>query len=164
MLDQKIQDAFNEQINAEFHSGYLYLSMAAYFESQNLRGMAHWMRIQGQEEHGHAMKFFDFIHERGGQVMLKRIEAPKVEWPSPLAAFEDAYEHERMITGRINKLVDLAAAQKDHASSVFLQWFVTEQVEEEASALEIVDRLKLGGEQPNFLFLLDRHLAQRGRE
>jgi len=162
MLSQKIQDAFNEQINAELYSSYLYLSMSAYFESQNLSGMAHWMGLQAKEEHEHAMKFFGFIHERGGQVILKQIDAPKVEWASPLAVFEEAYKHEQHVTSLINNLVELCGKEKDYPGSVFLNWFVTEQVEEEASALEIVEKLKIGGDQPNFLFMLDRQLAMRG--
>ena len=162
MLNTKIQDAFNAQLNSELHSSYLYLSMAAFFESHNLGGMAHWMKAQAQEEHGHAMKFFEFIHDRDGQVILKQIDAPKVEWASALAAFEDAYKHEQGITGRINKLVELCAAEKDYAGSVFLQWFVTEQVEEESTALGIVEKLKAGGDQPGFLLMFDRYLGQRG--
>lgn len=162
MMNQKIQDAFNKQINAELFSSYLYLSMAAYFESQNLKGMASWMRLQAQEENTHAMKFFDFIHERGGQVILTALDAPKVEWSSPLSAFEEAYKHECKISGMIDDLVNLAIREKDHASNAFLQWFVTEQVEEEASVLEIAEQFKLAGDQRGMLFMLDRELGRRG--
>jgi ferritin len=161
MFHQKIQDAFNHQINAELFSSYLYLSMSAYFESQGFKGMATWMRIQAQEEELHAMKFFDFINERGGRVVMTAIEAPKTEWSSPLEVFEDAYAHERKVTGLINGLVDLALAEKDHAAHVFLQWFVTEQVEEEASATEVIDGLKLAGDKGTALLMLDRELGQR---
>jgi ferritin len=161
MLDAKIQDAFNKQVNAELFSSYLYLSMAAHFESQGLKGMASWMRIQAQEEEMHAMKFFDFIHERGGKVILTQIDAPKTEWNSPLAVFEEVYEHECKVTGMINDLVDLASREKDHAANVFLQWFVTEQVEEEATAMEIVENLRLAGNQSTMLLMLDRELGQR---
>ena len=161
MLNPKIEEAFNRQLNAELFSSYLYLSMAAHFESQNLKGMANWMRIQAQEENAHAMKFFDFINERGGRVTLTQIDAPKVEWPSPLAAFQEAYQHECKISGLINGLVDLALSEKDHAANAFLQWFVTEQVEEEASVLEIAEKLKLAGDQGGILFMLDRELGQR---
>ena len=161
MLKPKIEGAFNEQINAELFSSYLYLSMAAYFESQNLKGMANWMRIQAQEEIAHAMKFFDFVNERGGKVVLTRIDAPKVEWPSPLAGFQEAHQHECKVSGLINGLVDLALSEKDHAANAFLQWFVTEQVEEEASVLEIAEKLKRTGDQGSMLFMLDRELGQR---
>ena len=161
MLNPKIEEAFNRQLNAELFSSYLYLSMAAYFESHNLKGMANWMRIQAQEENAHAMKFFDFINERGGKVVLTQIDAPKLEWPSPLAAFHEAHKHECKISELINGLVDLALSEKDHAGNAFLQWFVTEQVEEEASVLEIAEKLKLAGDQGGMLLMLDRELGQR---
>ncbi len=161
MIDPKMQDAFNQQLNAEFFSSYLYLSMSAYFESVNLKGMANWMRIQAQEENAHVMKFYDYIMERGGKVELGAVEGPQTEWSSPLNAFEDAYKHECYISSRINDLVDLSITLKDHASNAFLQWFVTEQVEEEASASEIVEKLKLAGEHRGALFMLDKELAQR---
>jgi len=161
MMDQKIQDAFNGQLNAELYSSYLYLSMAAYFQSQGLKGMAHWMQIQAQEENMHAMKFFDFINERGGRVSLTQIDAPKTEWSSPLNVFEDTYNHECKVTGLINELVDLALSEKDHAANTFLQWFVTEQVEEEATAQEIRDKLKLVSDNPVALFMIDQELGQR---
>ena len=161
MLNPKIEEAFNRQLNAELFSSYLYLSMAAYFESQNLKGMAHWMRIQVQEENLHGMKFFDFINERGGRVTLTEIAAPQVEWTSPVAAFQAAYEHECKVSGLINELADLALSEKDHAANAFLQWFITEQVEEEASVLEITEQLKLAGDQGSLLLMLDRELGQR---
>jgi len=163
-MNPKIEKAFNEQINAELFSSYLYLSMSAYFESIGFSGMAQWMRFQAQEENAHAMKFFDFINERGGRVTLAKIETPGAEWKSPLAAFEASYEHECKISGMINDLVDLAVAEKDHASNAFLQWFVTEQVEEESSVQAIVDRLKLVGDHPGMQFMLDRELGQRQGE
>jgi ferritin len=161
MLNPKIQDALNSQINAELYSSYLYLSMSAYFDSQNLAGMANWMRIQAQEELTHAMKFFDFVNERDGRVLLTQVESPKTEWTSPLDVFEDALAHERKVTGLINNLVDLSLGEKDHASNTFLQWFVTEQVEEEAAARTIVDKLKLIGDNPMPLYMLDGELGQR---
>ena len=161
MMNSKIQDAFNGQLNAELYSSYLYLSMAAYLDSENLAGMANWMRIQAQEELGHVAKFFDFINDRDGRVLLTAIEGPKTEWASPLDAFENTLEHERKVTGLINDLVDLSLAEKDHATNTFLQWFVTEQVEEESTAKTIVDNLKLIGENPMALYMLDRELAQR---
>lgn len=161
MLNPKIQEAFNRQLNAELHSSYLYLSMVAYFESENLAGMATWMRIQAQEELNHALKFFDFINDRDGRVTLTPVEGPKTEWESPLGAFQDAYAHECKITGLINQLVDLSIKESDHAANAFLQWFVTEQVEEEASAKSIVDKLKLAGDNPVALLMMDGELAQR---
>ncbi len=161
MLAQKIEEAFNEQVNWELYSGYLYLSMSAYFQSINLTGAASWMRVQTLEEGAHAMKFFDFINERGGRVTLGEIKTPPKEWESPLAAFEDAYEHEQFVTRRINELVDLCIEEKDHASNNFLQWFVSEQVEEEASVDEVVQKLKLAGGRGGGLFMIDRELGQR---
>ncbi len=161
MLNPKIEDAFNGQLNAELYSSYLYLSMSAYFESQNLAGMANWMRVQAQEELGHAMKFFDFINERGGRVTLTQLEAPKTQWAYPLDAFQDAYEHECKVTGLINGLVDLAIGEKDHAANTFLQWFVTEQVEEESSVQTVVDKLKMIGDSGGAVFMLDGELGQR---
>lgn len=161
MLNPKIEEALNRQINAELASAYLYLSMAAWFEAQNLRGMAHWMRVQSQEELAHALKIYDFVHDRNGRVRLAAVEAPKGEWDAPLAAFEDALAHERKITGLIGGLVNLAAAEKDHATAAFLQWFVTEQVEEEAAAQAIVDKLQVVGGHPMGLFAIDSQLAGR---
>jgi ferritin len=161
MLKPNVQEALNKQVNAELYSSYLYLSMSAYFDSQNLAGMANWMRIQAQEELTHAMKFFDFINERDGRVLLTQVEAPKTEWASPLDVFENALAHEQKVTGLINDLVDLSLGEKDHASNTFLQWFVTEQVEEEAAAKTIVDKLKLIGDNPVALYMLDGELGQR---
>ena len=161
MLKQRIEDALNKQHNAELYSGYLYLAMSAYFQSVNLSGFAAWMRVQAQEELVHAMKFYDFINERGGRVTLKAIECPPSAWDSPLAAFEGAYAHEQKVTGLINDLVDLARQERDHATEIFLQWFVSEQVEEEDSANEVVQKIKLMGDAPGGLFMLDRELGQR---
>jgi ferritin len=161
MLNSKIQDALNAQVNAEIYSSYLYLSMSTYFEANNLKGMTNWMQIQAQEELSHAMKFIDFINDRGGRVVLTAIEAPETNWDSPLAAFEQAYAHECKVTSMIGALVDLAIAESDHATNSVLQWFVTEQTEEEASAQEIVDKLKMLGDSGPGLFMLDGELAQR---
>jgi ferritin len=161
MLSSVVQDNMNQQINAEFYSAYLYLSMAAHFEGENLHGMAHWMQVQAKEEAGHAMKFFKYIVERGGRVRLTAIAAPPNTWDSPQAVFEAVYKHECHVTSLINKLVELAVAEKDHASGVFLQWFVNEQVEEEASASEILHQIKMLGDSKQGLFMLDRQLAQR---
>jgi ferritin len=156
-----MQDALNAQINAEVYSAYLYWSMSAYFESANLPGFANWMRVQAQEEMIHAMKFYDFVNDRGGRVMLTQIKAPASQWQSPLAAFEAAYKHEQTVTGRINKLVDLALREKDHAANAFLQWFVNEQVEEEASADAVIQKLKLTADAPGGLFMVDKEMGAR---
>jgi ferritin len=161
MLNAKVQDAFNQQINAELFSEYLYLSMAAHFEAESLKGMANWMRIQAGEEHTHAMKFYHFILDRGGKVVLAQIEAPKTVWNSPLEAFQDAYKHELKISGLINGLANLAIDEKDHAAHQFLEWFVNEQVEEEAAAQLIVDQLKLVGENGVAIYMIDQELSQR---
>lgn len=161
MIKKNIQKALNKQINAELYSAYLYLSMSAYFQSVNLAGFANWMRVQALEEMTHADKFYNFIVERGGRIELEAIEAPPKEWASPLAVFENAYKHEQKVTSMINDLVDLAIKEKDHASNIFLQWFVTEQVEEEASADEVVQKLKLAGDKGSGLFMLDGELSKR---
>jgi len=161
MLNSKIQDAFNSQINAELYSSYLYLSMSAHFESKNLGGMSNWMRLQAQEELQHAMKFYDFVNERGGRVVLTALEAPRTDWDSPLDVFQHTREHESDVTARINKLVDLAIAEKDHAANTFLQWFVTEQVEEESTVQTIVQKLKMVGDDGFGILMLDEELGQR---
>lgn len=161
MIPKSIEEAFNKQINAEMYSAYLYLAMAADFEDKNLMGFSNWMKVQAQEEMSHAMKFYDFINERGGRVKLQAIEGPPTEWDSPLAAFEDAYAHEQKVTSLINGLVKIAKDENDNASDIFLQWFVTEQVEEEASADEIVQQLKLMKDAPGGMFMLDREMKQR---
>ena len=161
MFSKKMEQAINKQINAEMYSAYLYLSMAAYFESISLQGFAKWMEAQTMEEMAHAKKFYNFVNERGGRVVLDAIEKPKTEWSSPLEAFEDAYKHEQYVTSLINDLVNLAIEEKDHATNNFLQWFVAEQVEEEASADAIVQKLKLVGEKGNGIFMIDRELGLR---
>jgi ferritin len=162
MLSKAIQKALNEQLNAELYSSCLYLSMSAYFEAANLPGFAHWMRVQAREEEGHGMKFYEHIVDRLGRVKLQAVECPPAEWDSPLAAFEAAFEHERLVTGRIDDLVKLACKEVDNAAAAFLQWFVTEQVEEEKSTSEIVQKLKLVKEAAPALLMLDAVLGQRG--
>ena len=164
MLDKAIQDAMNEQIKNEFYSAYQYLSMAAYCESANLPGFAHWMRTQSQEEMEYAMKFYDFILARNGRVVLQAMDQPVVDFGSPLEVFEQALDHEREVTAMINDLYGLAVRENDYASQAFLQWFVTEQVEEEKNAGDVVDTLKMVGEKSESLFLLDRELGGRTRE
>ena len=161
MLSEKIQDALNGQLNAELYSSYLYLSMHAYFKSVNLDGFANWMYYQAQEELTHTMKFYDFINQRGGKVKLLPVEAPPNEWGSPLVVFTATLEHEQKVTGLINELVDLALAERDHATNIFLQWFVSEQVEEEESVGGVLEQLKLMGEAKGGLFMIDRELAKR---
>lgn len=161
MIKAEVQNALNDQTRKEFYSHYLYLSMAAHFESVNLRGFAHWMRIQAKEELEHAMKFFEYIIERQGKVVLEVIDAPTANWKTPKGIFEDAYNHERKVTESIHKLVELAESEKDHATAIFLQWFVKEQVEEEASANEILQKLQLIGNETSALFVLDGDLGKR---
>jgi ferritin len=164
MINKAMQDAMNEQINKELFSSYLYLSMAAYFEEKNLAGFAHWMRIQESEEREHAMKFYNFILERGGKVILKALEAPRTEWKSSLELFEEAAAHEAMITASINSLYELAMKEKDYSALTMLQWFITEQVEEEKNAADIVANLKLIEDRGTAVLMLDHRLAKRGGE
>ncbi len=161
MMNEKVREAFNKQINAELYSSYLYLSMSAYFMSISLAGFANWMRVQAQEELVHGMKFYNFISERGGKIVLTAIDGPPTAWDSPLQVFEDAYRHEQKVTGLINGLVDLAIQERDHSSNAFLQWFVTEQVEEESSADAVVQQLKLAGDAGGGIFMIDRELGGR---
>ena len=161
MLSKTMQDAINEQIRDELYSAYLYLSMAAYFETLSLPGFATWMRAQSQEEVAHAMKFFDFVNERGGRVELHAINQPPVEFESPLAVFEATYEHEQTVTGLIHNLYALALEEKDYAAQVMLHWFIEEQVEEEDSVSQILDTLERIGYKDQALVMLDRELGQR---
>lgn len=161
MLSEKMEEALNGQLNRELYAAYIYLAMSAYFEDQGLKGFASWMRAQSAEELTHAMKFYDYILSRGGRVALSRVEDPPGEWDSPLAAFEGALAHERKVTGWIAELKDLAIEERDHATRVFLQWFVTEQVEEEESVGEVIQRIRLAGEAPGGLFMVDKELGQR---
>jgi len=161
MLSEKMETALNRHLNAEFYSAYLYLSMNAHFKSINLDGFATWMYYQAQEELTHAMKFYDFINQRGGRVSLAQVEAPPVQWDSPLAVFEATLEHEQKVTGLINDLVELAQQERDHATQIFLQWFVSEQVEEEENVGGVLQQLKLMGDARGGLFMLDRELGAR---
>ncbi|MFH1434872.1 MAG: ferritin [Pseudomonadota bacterium] len=161
MIRKDMQDALNTQVNAELYSSYLYLSMSSWFQSINLPGCANWMRVQAMEELVHATKMFDFVIGRSGRAILGPVEGPATEWSSPLDAFEAVYRHEQKVTGLINALADKSLELKDHATNIFLQWFVTEQVEEEASADEIVQRLKLIKGSPDALFMLDKDLGAR---
>lgn len=160
-ISERVVKALNTQLNREIYSAYLYLSMSAYFDSLGLKGFANWMKVQWQEELMHAMKFFDYVADRGGRVELYEIEAPPKEWRSPLEAFEFALEHEKSVTKRISDLVNLSIEEKDHATFNMLQWFVNEQVEEEKSFGEIVAKLKLAGNDTRALLFLDSELGQR---
>ncbi|MBT8379709.1 MAG: ferritin [Ignavibacteria bacterium] len=161
MISKKMLDALNNHLNEEFYSSYLYLSMAAYFEDKNLNGFANWFKLQAQEEWAHGMKFYDFINQTGGKVILKAIGAPKTNWKSITDVFKETLAHEKHITGLINKLAGQAIQAKDYATNNFLQWFVTEQVEEEATAEEILNKVKLIGDNTGGLFMLDRELGFR---
>lgn len=161
MIKENIQNAINEQIVREMYSSNLYLSMAAYYASNNLNGFAKWMHIQAEEEMTHALKFFDYLIDRGGRPKIGQIAAPPVEWESPLKAFEAAYQHEQLVTSWIYELVDLAITEKDHATYNLLQWFVNEQVEEEANTSQIVDKLRLIGDNTQSLFWIDMELGNR---
>ena len=162
MMNKAVQGAMNNQIQAELHSSYIYLSMAAYYESLNLAGFARWMRLQSQEELAHAMKLFDHIDERGGRVILTTIDAPPVDFEDPLTAFKMAFAHEQKITGLINDLYKLATDENDYAALSLLQWFVDEQIEEESSTGSVVEMLEKVGDNSMGLFMVDRQLAGRG--
>jgi len=161
MLSEKMLKALNKQLNKELFSAYFYLGIAAYFREKGLDGFASWMEAQAEEELGHAMKFYDYIFDRGGKVELGRIEKPKQDFKSPFKAFEAVYLHEVGVTESIYKLVDIAEEEKDRATYQFLQWFVEEQVEEEATAKAILDKLRIIGDNPQGLFMLDRELGAR---
>ncbi len=164
MISSKMQEAINEQINKEMFSSYLYLSMAAYFESTGLPGAAAWMYVQAEEERGHAMKLFKHLVDRGGKVTLKAIAAPETEWAGPMAAFKAVYAHEQLVTQSIHALYALALDEKDYAMQVELQWFISEQVEEEKNALEIVDSMKRIEAHETAVLQLDHRLSKRGKE
>lgn len=164
MISRTMQDAINEQINKEFYSAYLYLSMAAYFETGNMPGFGSWMRIQADEERGHAMKFYDHLIDRGGAVMLKAIAAPASEWPSALEVFKVVVNHEEQVTASIHALYELAQAEKDYPAQVLLHWFIEEQVEEEKSAGEILRQLELVEARGTAVLMLDHRLSKRGGE
>jgi len=161
MLKKKIEEAMNGQLNREFYSAYLYLSMAGYFEHKSLPGFSHWMKIQYQEEIAHTMKFFKYINERGGRVVLTSVKAPPDDWNSPLNVFEETMKHEEEVTENINELLDIAMKEKDHATTNFLQWYIEEQVEEEANVSNIIAQLKMIQGSNESLYLLDKELGQR---
>lgn len=161
MLSTQMQDALNGQITKEFYASQLYLAMSAHFASLNLKGFAHWMRIQSDEERGHALKLFDFILDRGGSVELGAVEQPPGEFGAPIEIFQASLAHERRVTGWINQLYAAASAENDYASQGFLQWFIDEQVEEEANASAMIDRLAMAGDNKAALLMLDTEMKSR---
>jgi ferritin len=161
MISKPLQDALNEQINFELSSAYLYLSMAAHFEAQNLFGFANWMRVQYQEETGHAMKFYKYVFDRNGVVTLKAIPQPATKFKTPVDVFKQVLEHEQKVTSLISKLYELAVKEKDYAAQIFLQWFINEQVEEEKNANDIITMLEMIGDSPVSLMMADRQLGAR---
>jgi len=161
MVSKKMQDALNKQLNLEFYSSYFYLSMSAYFELNDLQGFATWFRLQSDEEYSHALKIFDFLNQVGGKITLGKIEAPKTKWDSFLAVFQDTLDHEKAVTKGINDLVDLAISEKDHATANFLQWFVSEQIEEESTAQQNVTKMEMIGDSKSGLYILNREFGSR---
>lgn len=161
MLNEKMNAALNEQVNAELYSAYLYLSMQAYFQKLNLKGFVNWMNVQVQEEMAHARGLYDYIQERGGEIVLDTVKKPELKWNSPLQVFEDVLSHEQLVTSLINKLADVADETKDRAAALFLQWYIKEQVEEEASVSDVLDTLKLIKSDANALLALDKELQAR---
>lgn len=161
VIKESVQRAVNEQIRNEFYSAYVYLSMSAYCETINLRGFATWMRLQSKEEVTHAMRLFDFLIHRGGRVVLQPIDQPPVEFGSPLDVAQQTLEHEQKVTAMIESLYELAAKENDYATQAALQWFITEQVEEESNASQIVEQLKMIGDNRTALLMLDMELAKR---
>jgi ferritin len=162
MIGKAVQDAINEQINKELYSSYLYLSMAAYFEDKNLPGFAKWMHVQEGEEREHAMKLYDFLVDRGGRIALKAIAAPEADWKSALDLFKQVAAHEAAVTASIHSLYELALKEKDYPAQAMLQWFITEQVEEEKNAAEIVSQLELVEARGTAVLMLDHQLGKRG--
>ena len=156
-----MEDALNEQVAAEFFSAHLYLAMSSYLDSIDLQGFAHWMRIQYQEEVSHALKIFDYVAERDGRAVIKQIDKPQKDWDSAVETLEATYAHEQLVTGMIHNLMETASSEKDHATQMFLQWFITEQVEEEATARGLLQQLKLAGNSKGALFHIDRELGLR---
>ncbi len=161
MLKRSLEKALNAQINAEMYSAYMYLSMSAWFDAKGLPGMSNWMKAQFQEEMFHADKFFHYVLERGGRVTLEAIEAPPVAWENALDVFDKTLEHERLVTGLINDLASLSLDERDHATHNFLQWFIAEQVEEEATAEEFVNQLRMVGGSGHGMLMLDREMKTR---
>jgi len=161
MIKEKILKALNKQLNEELYSSYAYLAMSAHFSSESLDGFAHWFRLQSQEEYGHAMKILDYKNPRDGKVTLMKVDPPKAMWKTPVDIFKETFEQEVSVSKSINGIVELSLAEKDYATNNFMQWFVSEQVEEESSASKLLDRMKLIGDNKNGLLMLDRELGMR---
>ncbi len=160
-MNEKLEKAFNDQINAEFYSEYFYLAMYAYFDRMNLQGFKNWMNVQIQEEHAHAMGLFNYVHERGGKVVLQEIAKPQTDWESPLEVFKDVLKHEQYVTSRINELADIAEEVKDRAAVSFIDWYIKEQVEEENNVGNVLKTLTLICDDKQCLYMLDKELAAR---
>jgi len=163
MLSKKLQDALNQQINHELYSSYLYLAMSAHFESVNLPGFARWMKVQSEEENEHGMKFFHYVYERGGKVVLEAIAKPPADYKTPIDVMKKVLEHEKKVTGTIEALYELALKEKDYAAQVMLHWFIKEQVEEEKNATDIIEMLKTIGDAPAGLAMLDSRVGARAK-
>jgi ferritin len=161
MLSEKMTKALNEQINKEMYSAYLYLSMSSYSDYKGLKGFANWYFVQQQEEMDHAMRIYNYVQEQNARVDLKVIDQPPADFGTPLEIVQKTLEHEQFVTELVNNLMNLAIEEKDHASKIFLQWFISEQIEEEASVNAILDKLKLAGEKGNGLFMIDKELMAR---
>jgi len=161
MISKKMNEVLNGQVNAELYSSYLYLAMSSWFSEKSLSGFAGWMRAQAQEELFHSIKILDYILERGGSVQLDTIEKPKGSWSSPLEVIQETADHEAKVTGLINDLVDVGLKERDHAANIFLQWFVAEQVEEEASVGEVVEKMKMIGDDSAGMFAMDMEMGKR---
>jgi len=164
MYSKRVMELMNEQIKHELYSAYLYLSMSAYFEGESLPGFAHWMRVQAAEEQEHAMKFYDFIYERGGRVLLQAIDQPPAEFESLREVFKQTLEHEKKVTGLIEAIYAAAVEDKDYASQTFLNWFIDEQVEEEKNATDLLETLRMVGDKGSALIMFDRELGRRAGE
>jgi ferritin len=163
-ISKKMQDAINKQIQAEFYSAYLYLSMSAHFQKINLPGVSSWLRTQYEEERAHALKLYDYVLERGGEVELMAIDKPEMAWESPLAAFKEVFQHEQHVTSLITELYETAVAEKDYATQVLLQWFITEQVEEEDNAAQVVANLEMVETRQTAVLMLDHRMGKRGED
>lgn len=164
MFSQVVQEKMNQQIMHEMYSAYMYLSMSAHCESANLPGFARWLRMQAEEEMEHAMKFYDFIHERNGKVTLFAIDQPPAEFGKPVEIFEQVYGHEQKVTGLINSIYEVSLKENDYPSQIFLHWFIEEQVEEESNSAQILETLKMIGDSANGLFMLDRQIGKRSED
>ncbi len=163
MISRTLQDAINSHIQSEMFSANLYLAMSAFCHSINLKGFAHWLRVQSKEESDHALRLFDYLIERGGRAVVGAVEQPSIEFKSPLDVFQQVLEHEQKVTQKINRLYEAAASEKDHATQVMLQWFISEQVEEEAHVTEYLEKLKMIGDSSNAIFWIDKELGKRGK-